>query len=63
MVELLLFSRSVLSDSSDQWTAARQASLSSYLPELAQIHAHQVGDVIQPSCPLLSSSPPAFNIF
>ena len=29
MVELLLlFSRSVLSDSSDQWTAARQASLS-----------------------------------
>ena len=33
------------------------------LPELAQIHVHQVGDAIQPSCPLLSFSPPAFNIF
>ena len=31
------------------------------LPELAQIHVHQVGDAIQPSHPLLSPSPPAFN--
>ena len=31
------------------------------LPELAQTHAHQVGDAIQPSHPLLSPSPPAFN--
>ena len=31
------------------------------LPELAQIQVHPVGDVIQPSCPLLSSSP-AFNL-
>ena len=31
------------------------------LPELAQTHVHQVGDVIQPSHPLLSPSPPAFN--
>ena len=32
------------------------------LPELAQIHVHQVGDAIQPSHPLLSPSPPAFNL-
>ena len=31
------------------------------LPEFTQTHAHQVGDAIQPSHPLLSSSPPAPN--
>ena len=31
------------------------------LPELAQTHVHPVGDAIQPSHPLLSPSPPAFN--
>ena len=31
------------------------------LTELAQIHVHQVGDAIQPSCPLSSPSPLAFN--
>ena len=31
-----------------------------YLLELAQTHVHQVGDAIQPSCPL--SSPSAFNL-
>ena len=31
------------------------------LTELTQIHVHQVGDAIQPSHPLLSPSPPAFN--
>ena len=43
------------------WTAARQASLS-ISQKLAQTHVHQVGDAIQPSHPLLSSSPPAFNL-
>ena len=33
-----------------------------YLPEFAQIHVHWVGDVIQPSHPLSSPSPPAFNL-
>ena len=33
------------------------------LPELVQTHAHGVGDAIQPSHPLLSPSPPAFNLF
>ena len=32
------------------------------LPELAQTHVHWVGDAIQPSHPLLSLSPPAFNL-
>ena len=33
-----------------------------YLWELAQIHVHWVSDTIQSSCPLLSPSPPAFNL-
>ena len=32
------------------------------LPELAQTHVHWVSDAIQPSHPLSSPSPPAFNL-
>ena len=32
------------------------------LPELTQTHVHWVGDTIQPSHPLSSFSPPAFNL-
>ena len=32
------------------------------LPELAQTHVHQVSGTIQPSHPLSSPSPPAFNL-
>ena len=32
------------------------------LAELAQIHVHRISDVIQPSHPLSSPSPPAFNL-
>jgi len=32
------------------------------IPELAQTHVHQVCDAIQPSDPLSSPSPPAFNL-
>ena len=32
------------------------------LPEPTQTHVHCVGDAIQPSHPLLSLSPPAFNL-
>ena len=31
-------------------------------PDLAQTHVHLIGDVIQPSHPLPSPSPPAFNL-
>ena len=34
-----------------------------HLPELAQTHVHQVIDAIEPSHPLSSPSPPAFNLF
>ena len=43
------------------WTAAHQASLSITCSN-AQIHVHWVSDVIQPSHPLSSPLPPAFNI-
>ena len=33
-----------------------------HLLELAQTHVHWVSDAIQPSHPLLSPSPPAFNL-
>ena len=32
------------------------------ISDLAQTHIHQVGDVIQPFHPLLSPSPPTFNL-
>ena len=32
------------------------------LPEFTQIHVHRVGEAIQPSHPLSSPSPPAFNL-
>ena len=32
------------------------------LTELTQTHVHRVGDAIQPSHPLLSPCPPAFNL-
>ena len=32
------------------------------LPESTQTHVHSVGDVIQPSHPLPSPSPPALNL-
>ena len=32
-----------------------------YVPEFAQTHAHRISDVIQPSHPLSSPSPPALN--
>ena len=32
------------------------------LPDLAQTHVHRVSDAIQPSHPLSSPSPPAFNL-
>ena len=45
------------------WTEARQGfPVHHQLPELAQTHVHGVGDAIQPSHPLLSCSPPAFNL-
>ena len=58
----LLFSHSVMSESlwpHGLWHA--RLPCPSPTPEFAQTHVHWVGDAIQPSHPLLSSSP-AFNL-
>jgi len=47
------------------WTTAHQASMSSTNSSklwLTQTHVHRISDAIQPSHPLLSPSPPAFNL-
>ena len=44
------------------WTTACQASLSITNSEFPQTHFHWVSDAIQPSHPLSSPSPPAFNL-
>ena len=57
------FSRSVVSDSLWPHGPQHTGFLVHYqLLELTQIHAHWVGDAIQPSHPLSSPSPPAFNL-
>ena len=43
------------------WTAACQASLS-ITNSWSLLKLHRVGDAIQPSHPLLSPSPPTFNL-
>ena len=45
-----------------QWTAAHEASLPFTTSWNGQTHVHWVGDAIQPSHPLLSPCPPAFNL-
>ena len=44
------------------WTAVYQASLCFTISQFSQIHVHWVGDAIQPSHPLSSPSPLAFNL-
>ena len=45
------------------WIAARQVSTAHHqLPESTQTHVHRVSDAIQPSHPLSSPFPPAFNL-
>ena len=47
------------------WTTVALQSFPAlhYLPVFAQTLIHQVSDAIQPSHPLSSPSPPAFNLF
>ena len=53
-------SRVLLYDPMDYWTPG--FSVHHQLPELTQTHVHQASDAIQPSHPLSSPSPPAFNL-
>ena len=57
------FSHSVMSNS--LWPRGLQHARTPchhQLPEFTQTHAHRVSDAIQPSHPLSSPSPPAFNL-
>ena len=61
---LLLFSRQVVSNSS-LTARLHHAWLLCHLPSprvFAQVHVHCIGDAIQPSNPLLPSSPSAVNL-
>ena len=63
MFSSVQFSRLVMSDSS--WPNGPQNARPPFhqqLQEFIQTHLHWVGDAIQPSHPLLSPSPPAFNL-
>ena len=56
-------SRSVMSDSLQLYGFQHvRLRCPPQLPELAQTHDHRVSDPIQPSHPLSSHSPPAFNL-
>ena len=60
---LLLFSHSVVSDSlQPHGLQHTRLPFPTPSPELPQTHVHWVSDAIQPSCPLSSPSPPAFNL-
>ena len=61
-VRSVQFSHSVLSDSLQPHGLQHASRCASQLPELAQAHVHRVGDAIQPSHPLSSPTPPAFNL-
>ena len=57
------FSHSVVSYSFDPMDCSMPGfPVHHQLPELAQTHVQRVDDVIQPSHPLSSPSPPAFNL-
>ena len=63
LLSSLQFSHSVMSDS--LWPHVLQHTrppCPSPTPEFIQTHVHWVGDAIQPSHPLLSPSPPTFNL-
>ena len=54
------FSCSVMSNS--LWPRGPGLPVHHQLPEFTQTHIHWIGDAIQPSHPLSSPSPPAFNL-
>ena len=57
------FSRSVVSDSLQPHESQHaRPPIHHQLPEFTQTHVHRVSDTIQPSHPLLTPSPPAFNL-
>ena len=62
-VSSVQFSHSIVSDSLHPMNCSTPGlPVHRQLPEFTQTHVHRVGDVIQPSHPLLSPSPPALNL-
>ena len=62
IIQFSQFSCSVVSDSCDPMNCSTPGPpVHHQLPELTQTHVHWVGDAIQPSHPLSSPSPLAFN--
>ena len=59
---LLFFSHSILSLCDPRDYSMPGLHVHHRLPEFAQTRVHRVGDAIQPSHPLSSPSPPAFNL-
>ena len=63
LLEVLLFSRWAMSNSlQPHGLPPVSFSVHRYVLQLAQTHAHWIGDAIRPSHPLLSPSPPALNL-
>ena len=58
----MLFSHSVVSLCDRMDCSMPGFPVPHHILELAQTHVHRVHDAIQPSHPLLSPSPPAFNL-
>ena len=56
------FSRLVISDCDPMDCSTPGFSVHHQLPEFTQTHVHQLGGAMQPSYPLSSPSPPAFNL-
>ena len=56
------FSHSVIQLSVNSYCSTPGLPVHHQLLEFTQIHVHWVSDATQPSHPLLSSSPPAFNL-
>ena len=62
LMKAIQFSSSVVSNSLQLQDCSMPAfPVHHQLPKLAQTHVHRVSDAIQPSRPLSSPSPPAFN--
>ena len=58
---MLLFSRPVMSTLCDPMNCSRPGL--HHLPEFPQVHVHCISDAIQPSHPLMPSSPSVLNLF
>ena len=61
-VSSVQFSRSIMSDSDPMNRSTPGFPVHHQFPEPPQTQVHHVSDAIQPSHPLLSPSPPTFNL-